>query len=160
MFEKIASNLLVGTTALLVTAASQAALADGSCTTLLASKAQEAKANGRWYTTQLTMHRENTKFVSYSEGFLAPNADGSFSGRSNQLFSDRVATSAQPFNIGQADQLDPVRLSSAGLLDIHYNPDNFNTSWDLSCKGSVFFTYIPNFGVVTLTFRDLFTPIP
>ena len=129
---------------------------DGSCTGLLATKAQQAP-KGQWYSVELTMHREGVKLVSYSTGFLAPNPDGSFTGRANQLFSDRTV-GEQVFNAGAADQLD-LQLSRTGLLRIHYSPWNFDTSWDLSCKGSMLTTYLPGFGIVTLTFRDLFTPI-
>jgi hypothetical protein len=131
------------------------ARADPSCSALLARKATQA--NGQWYNIELTMHRENLKLVSYSAGFLAAMADGSFSGHSNQLFSDRL-TGQQPFNLNAVDNLD-LHLSQTGLLRIHYSPWNFDTSWDLSCKGSMLTTYVPGFGIVTLTFRDLFAPI-
>src|SRR6266852_5329003 len=75
---------------------------DGSCTGLLATKAQQAPS-GQWYAVELTMHREAVKLVSYSSGFLAPNSDGSFTGHANQLFSDRTA-GEQVFNKDAADQ--------------------------------------------------------
>lgn len=131
------------------------AAADSSCGSLIAEKAKQA--NGQWYKVEITMHRENVKFVSYSVGALAPNSDGSFAGHSNQIFSDRMS-GQQPFNINAADNLD-LKLSKTGLLQIHYKPWNFDTSWDLSCKGSVLTTYVPGFGIVTLTFRDQFIPI-
>jgi hypothetical protein len=142
----------------LALAAASSARADSTCTTFLAAKLREAQAKNQWYNIELSMHREDIKFVSYSAGFLSPNhGDRGFTGRANQLFSNRQAIS-QPFNINAADQLD-LRLSATGVLSIHYNPWNFDTTWDLSCSGSVMTKHLPGFGVVTLTFRDLFSPI-
>ena len=146
---------VVISTVLLVAIAPGLVWADASCTTLLASKSAQAK--GQWYDIELTIHRENVKFVTYSSGFLEPQADGSFLGGSNQLFSDR-STGQQPFNINAADRLH-LRLSPTALLRIHYTPWNFDTSWDLSCKGSMLTTYVPAFGIVTLTFRNLISPL-
>src|SRR5215468_2091030 len=87
----------------------QVALADGTCTALVASKWNQAYPNGEWYNVELTMHREDVTFVSYSGGWLQPQPDGSFSGGLNQLFSDRWAGN-QPFNINAADWLQ-VKLS-------------------------------------------------
>ena len=88
------------------------------------------------------MHRENINDVTYSFGVLRPNpiGDGSFIGGANQLFSDRGGTIGEqayvhlgrPFNINAADQLG-LRLSPTGVLQIHYSPWNFDTTWDLSC---------------------------
>ena len=159
--------LVIGV-ALLLAVESKPAQADASCTALLASKWQQVNkfnpsqpGNAR-YTIELTMHRENVNFVTYSHGYLAPLSGGFFSGDANQLFSDRGVTPqsipvGQPFNINAADQL-KLNLSPTGVLKIHYSPWNFDTAWDLSCKGSVLTTYLPNFGVVTLTFRNLFSP--
>jgi hypothetical protein len=154
MKKNLAVFLMIGLAALL---GGQAAWADGTCMQFLAGKAAQAKAKNPWWSIEISMHRENTTFVSYSAGRLVPNPDGSFRGNSNQLFSDRNA-GQQPFNINAADQLD-LRLSPTALLSIHYNPWNFNTSWDLSCKGSMLTTYVPNYGIVTLTFRDLISPL-
>ncbi len=142
---------------LFVLAAAPSAKADGTCTAFLAAKFKEAQAKNQFYNIQLSIHREDIKFVTYSAGALAPNQDGGFTGRANQLFSDRQAIS-QPFNINAADQLD-LRLSATGVLRVHYNPWNVDTTWDLSCSGSMLTKYLPGFGVVTLTLRDLFTPI-
>jgi hypothetical protein len=139
-------------------AAASSARADSTCSAFLAGKLREAQAKNQWYNIELSIVREDTKFVSYSAGSLSPNhGDGGFTGRANQLFSNRQAIS-QPFNINAADQLD-LRVSATGVLGIHYKPWNFDTSWDLSCSGSVMTKYLPGFGVVTLTFRDLFFPI-
>ncbi len=155
--NNLVSLLFAIAATVLVSAGSPSAQADNSCANYLAGKAKQAQATGQWFTVELTMHREDAKLVTYSIGFLSPNSDGSFSGRANQLFSDRKPA-PQPFSSNASDQLD-LRLSPTGLLQIHYNPWNFDTSWDLSCKGSVLTTYVPNFGIVTLTFRELFTPI-
>jgi len=156
--SKSASSFFAVGILLFASAASRSATSDGTCTALLASKLREAQAKNQFYNIELSIHREDTKFVSYSAGFLAPNApDGGFTGRANQLFSDRQAIS-QPFNTKAADQLD-LRLSAIGVLRIHYQPWNFDTTWDLSCSGSMVTKYLPGVGVVTLTFRDLFTPI-
>jgi hypothetical protein len=136
-------------------AAAPCAWADGTCTAFLAAEFREAQAKNQVYKIELFMHREDSKLVTYSAGFLGPNAnDGGFTGRANQLFSDRQVGN-QPFNINAADQLD-LRLSASGVLSIHYKPWNFDTTWDLSCTGSMLTKYLPGFGVVTLTFRDLF----
>src|SRR6266702_3237707 len=140
-------------------AGASSARADGTCTAFLAAKLREAQTKNQVYKIELFMHREDTKLVTYSAGFLGPNTqDGSFAGRANQLFSDRQA-GPQPFNINAADQLD-LQLSATGVLHIHYKPWNFDTTWDLSCSGSILTKYLPGFGVVTLTFRDLFAPNP
>src|SRR6266850_4112568 len=124
--RKLTFALLAVIAAMLIVAVTpRSARADASCTTFLATKAAQAK--GQWYHIELTMHREDVKLVSYSYGFLAVNADGSFTGRSNQLFSDRLAAQ-QPFNIMAADNLD-LKLSQTGVLGIPYSPWNFNTTW-------------------------------
>jgi hypothetical protein len=156
--RKSAISLLAIATFLFAVLATLSARADPTCTAFLAAKLTEAQTKGQWYNIELSMHREDTKFVSYSAGSLAPNAqDGSFTGHANQLFSDRLAGS-QPFNISAADQLD-LRLSASGVLSIHYEPWHFDTTWDMPCRGSMLTNYLPGFGVVTLTFHDLFTPI-
>lgn len=147
---------ILGATILLM-AVPQIALADNTCNALIASNWNQANTNSQWYNVELTIHREDVKLVEYSSGWLAPNADGSFSGGSNQLFTDRLAGN-QPFDINQADWLD-LGLSPSGSLTINYHPWNFSTTWDLSCQGSMLSTYLPGFGRVTLTFRDLFYPI-
>jgi hypothetical protein len=154
MKKYLTAFLMIGMAALL---SGQAAWADGTCTQFLAGKAAQAKAKSQWWNIEISMHRENATFVTYSAGWLSPNSDGSFTGHSNQLFSDRNA-GQQPFNINAADQLD-LRLSPTALLRIHYHPWNFDTSWDMSCKGSMLTTYVPNYGIVTLTFRDLISPV-
>jgi hypothetical protein len=158
----VVSLMLIGIVALL---SGPFAWADGTCTTFLAAKAAEAKAKNQFWQIELTMHRENVFLVSYSFGSLAPNPDGSFTGHSNQLFSDRGVSispqgfrTGQPFDIHAADQLN-LSLSPTGLLHIHYSPWNFDTSWDMSCPGPLLTKYVRGHGVVTLTFGPLFTPI-
>src|SRR5438309_1583036 len=77
---------LVGTTLCLL--AGQMAWADSSCTAFLAAKVDAARATGQWYHIELTMHREDISFVTYSAGFLSPgnsgNYGGGFYGRANQ----------------------------------------------------------------------------
>ncbi len=103
------------------------------------------------------MHREDVAFVSYSDGFLSPNGDG-FTGSGNQLFSDRSADT-QPFDVNAADNLN-WSLSRTGALRIHYHPWEFETTWEMSCNtGSVITKYVAGFGIVTLTFRELLTPV-
>src|SRR5712692_6849395 len=143
--RKSAVSLLAVGIILFTMAAAPSARADGTCTAFLAAKFKEAQAKNQFYRIELFIHREDTKLVTYSAGFLEPNAqDGSFTGRTNQLFSDRQAGS-QPFNINAADQLD-LRLSASGVLSIHYKPWNFDTTWDLSCSGSMLSRYVPGFG--------------
>jgi len=157
--KSAASLLAVGILLFAVAAAPSARAEDGTCTAFLAAKLREAQIKNQVYKIELFIHREDVKLVTYSAGFLGPIAkDGGFSGRANQLFSDRQAGS-QPFNINAADQLD-LQLSSTGLLRIHYKPWNFDTAWDLSCSGSMLTKYLPGVGVVSLTFRDLFAPNP
>ena len=143
------SSKIRAITAILFGAASilgtqHAAQADSSCTSLLAG----LWGSQRIYGIELTMHREDVLFVSYGQGSLQATAGGGFSGTATQTFSDRRA-GTQRFDINQADQLDLV-LSNSGLLQIHYTPDKFDTTWDLSCKGTLLTTYLPNYGVVTL----------
>ena len=100
------------------------------------------------------MHREGIKLVSYSAGYLTPKQNGSFSGASNQLFSDRT-NNGQLFDVNQVDSLE-LNLSPTGLLHIYYRTWNFDTTWDLSCKGAMMTKYVPYHGIVTLTFREAF----
>src|SRR6266481_346008 len=155
--RKSSFSLLAVSILLFAVATGPSARADGTCTAFLAAKVKDVQNTKQSYKIELFIHREDTKLVTYSAGFLGPNAqDGSFTGRANQLFSDRQA-GTQPFNINTADQLD-LRLSASGVLSIHYKPWNFDTTWDLSCSGSMLSRYVPGFGVVTLTFRDVFAP--
>lgn len=140
---------------------SRPALADDSCTAFLADKYNQAQAQGQWWHIQMTMHREDVPLVTFSDGFLSPNTnDTGLSGRSNQLFSDRFAQGGtQPFDINSSDFLD-LYMSSTALFRIHYHPWEFETTWDFSCKtGSVMVSYQPGFGLITVTFRELVTPI-
>ena len=112
MKKNLAVFLMIAMAALL---RGQAAWADGTCTQFLAAaKAAQAKAKSQWWNIEISMHRDNATFVTYSAGWLSPNSDGSFTGHSNQLFSDRNA-GQQPFNINALDQLD-LRLSPTALL--------------------------------------------
>jgi hypothetical protein len=95
----------------------------------------------------MTIHGSNS-VASFSSGDLFPNGNGNFSGAAFQYFSDRL-NGSQIFDINQHDFLQ-YDLSSTGRLHIHYEPDNFDTSWDMSCQGG-FLTARPNGGVVTLT---------
>jgi len=124
---------------------------DESCLALIKEKTRDA--NGVAHPIELTMHREQEKLVTYSTGSLSAVAGGGLSGTANQLFSDRSGPGSQPFNLAAADQLD-LTLTPTGSLHIHYKPWNFDTDWALSCKGSLMTSYLQNFGVVTLTFRD------
>jgi hypothetical protein len=150
-------RLAVVASSFLFLAAGQAAWADSSCAGFLAGKTSAVTPPWGGYNIELTLHREDVKWVSYSKGTLSPNGDGSFSGSANQLFSDRFASS-QPFDNSQADQLS-LRLSPTGFLSAHSITWNFDTGWDLSCHGSTLTTYVPSFGVLTLTFRDVFYTI-
>src|SRR6266581_2613540 len=157
--RKSSFSLLAVSILLFAVATGPSARADGTCTAFLGAKVKDVQNTKQSYKIELFIHREDTKLVTYSAGFLGPNTqDGSFAGRANQLFSDRQA-GPQPFNINAADQLD-LQLSATGVLHIHYKPWNFDTTWDLSCSGSILTKYLPGFGVVTLTFRDLFAPNP
>lgn len=143
---------------LLLAALTPLAVADATCTALVASKWNQAITHGEWYFFELTIHREDVGFVTYSHGVLTPYAGGNFSGRSDQLFSDRLSASGQRFNTNQADSL-ILTLDNSALLKIHYVTWNFDTIWDLSCQGSTLSTYVPGIGRVTLTFRELFPAV-
>lgn len=135
--------------------------ANDSCTAFLADKYDQAQAQGQWWHIQMTIHREDVPLVTYSDGFLSPNTDDTgLSGRSNQLFSDRFPQGGtQPFDLNSSDFLD-LYMSSTALFRIHYHPWEFETTWDFSCNtGSVMVSYQPGFGLITVTFRELFTPI-
>jgi hypothetical protein len=134
------------------------AAADASCNAPLSSRISELARRRGCYAVQMTMHRENVALVSYSEGILClPSGGHTLQGRANQLFSDR-RSGRQGFTIDQADEL-TLRLDTSGRLQIHYQPWNFDTAWDMACVGSLVTRYIPGHGVVTLSFGEYIPPI-
>src|SRR5258707_734461 len=97
--RKSAVSLLAVGIFLFTMAGVPSARADGTCSAFLAAKLREAQSKNQVYKIELFIHREETKLVTYSAGFLQPNAkDGSFTGRANQLFSDRQP-GTQPFYV-------------------------------------------------------------
>jgi hypothetical protein len=138
-------------------AAAQSARADSSCTSLVASMANQLNTNGGMYDFELTMHRTDVAFISYSKGTLHGTGGAAWpaTGSANQLFSDRKS-GTQPFNINNADTITPW-ISSTGQLFIFYNTWNFSTTWDMSCSGSTFTQNVPGVGIVSLTLRSWHT---
>lgn len=141
--------------------ASQPARADSTCTALVTSIKSSLDQNGGSYAFEMTMHRTNTKLVTYSSGRVWPQSNPFWPlvGTSNQLFSDRAVGETQPFNANAADQLTPY-IGSTGQLYIHYNTWNFSTQWDMTCVGQTMTQIVPNHGVVTLTFREWIPAVP
>jgi hypothetical protein len=138
------------------------ALADDSCANFLAEKAAQGK--GGWYALEFTVHREDISSVSYggdTVGWLVPKPDGGFVGHSDQIFSERMSENQQPFDITYADDVN-LALDRTGNLSVYHVDVSGETasddSWNMTCRGSVLTTYVPNYGVVTLTFRDRYTP--
>ena len=131
----------------------ETAHADASCTALVTSMTNTLKQSGGYYMFDMTMHRTDVAFVSYSSGSvgLLNNTSWPLYGTSNQLFSDRY-NGSQPFNINAADQLQ-VWIGSTGSLYIYYKPWNFATNWDMSCSSTTITRNLPGVGVVTLTFH-------
>jgi hypothetical protein len=143
----------MGTT-LLLAGVSQPALADDSCAPLIAWLTQQLPSSAYFYYVQYTMHREDVPLITHSDGIMSPDGSGGFGGGGDQLFSDRTAENGQPFDINQADHLDWA-LSPNGRLWIHYHPWEFETTWDMTCHtGRVLSTYVPGFGVFSLSFRE------
>jgi hypothetical protein len=142
-----------------VTATSQNAHADASCTALVSNVANTLNQSGGYYDFEMTMHRTDVALVSYSSGTLgrSGNASWPLSGSSNQLFSDRRSGN-QPFNINAGDTLSPW-ISTSGVLYIYYNTWRFSTQWDMQCTGSTLTRIVPGFGVVSLTIRAWHPPI-
>jgi hypothetical protein len=138
--------------------AEPSARADPSCSALLQDRIAQSSSTQGWQ-IEMTIHREDVAFVTYSSGALYNFGSGNLTGYANQLFSDRrTVNNQQPFNASQSDSL-YIQLSPSGLLHIHYSPWNFDTDWDMSCQGTVMTKYLPGIGVVTLTFRRLVTII-
>jgi hypothetical protein len=119
--------------------------------------ANQLNQHGGVYDIELTMHRTDVAFVSYSKGTLhgTGSADWPATGSANQLFSDRK-NGSQPFNINAADSITPW-ISSTGQLFIFYNTWNFSTTWDMTCSGSTFTQNVPGVGIVSLTLRNWHT---
>ncbi len=139
------------------------AMADGSCAHLLAQKAELGR--GGWYALEFTVHREDISSVSYggdTVGWLVPQADGGFVGHSDQIFSERMSEEQQPFDITYADDVNLVldRMGHLQVFHLFQSGEQLavDDAWDMTCKGEMLTTYVPNYGVVTLTFRDLHRP--
>lgn len=155
-------HAILGTFALAVvgvSATSTTAHANSTCTTLVNTITNTLAQSGGYYDFEMTMHRTDVALVTYSSGTLwrSGNSFWPLTGNSNQLFSDRRAGN-QPFNFNAADLLTPW-ISTSGLLYIYYNTWNFTTQWDMGCSGNTLTQIIPNFGVVTLSFRAWHPPI-
>lgn len=135
------------------------ARADSTCTALISNIANTANTYNVEYIVEMTTHRFDVDWVSYSSGQIGPTHDVTWplSGQSNQLFSDRLSGS-QPFDVNRADQL-YFQISSSGVLYIYNVTWHFPISWDMSCTGNALTKIIPGFGVVTFTFRNWFYPI-
>jgi hypothetical protein len=152
MFRRLVtiSNLAVAT---LVALPGVHARADESCRALISQKKRELPS-GWAYNAELTMHSESNPSVSYSRGQLRSRGVGFETlGAFDQSFSDRRRGDGQPFDINQADQ-QFLTVSDTGLVRVQFRTWNFETTWDMSCKGSVLTTYAPGWGVITLTLRD------
>ena len=129
--------------------------ADASCPALMSTISNTLHASRGYYNIEMTMHRTDVAFVSYSNGTIESNGANAvwpLTGQANQLFSDRTQGS-QPFNSNAADQLS-IWIGASGQLFISYNTWHFSTSWDMSCTGNAMTKIIPGVGVVTLTFRN------
>ena len=129
------------------------ALADASARNVVQPRIAYLQGQGGWYEFDLTMHRENTAFVSYARGTLRydPRVNA-LTGAAYHLFSDRVANS-QPFTFGRKDALE-VKLTADGQLHIDDRTWNFSTDRDLAAQGQLLSRYVPGFGIVTLAFRE------
>jgi hypothetical protein len=143
-----------------VAAHSNSAHANSTCTTLISNVKNQLIAHGGAYNFDLTIHRTDIDEVEYSRG--AMNLYGStgywalIGPNTYQLFRDRY-NGNQPFNIGAADTITPY-VSTDGQLLIFFNTWGFWTpQWDLGCTGNTMTAIVPNYGVVTLSFRNWFT---
>lgn len=147
------------TLALALVTTAGTAHADATCSSLIANVTNKLAQSGGYYDFEMTMHRTDVDLVSYSRGTLyrSGNVSWPITGSSNQLFSDRRAGN-QPFNFNAADTLTPW-ISTQGLLYLWYNTWSFSTQWDMQCTGNTLTRIIPNFGVVSLTFRAWNPPI-
>jgi hypothetical protein len=138
---------------------SNSAHANSTCTTLISNVKNQLIAHGGAYNFDLTFHRTDIDEVEYSRGAMSLYSSTGYwalwGGTTYQLFRDRY-NGNQPFNIGAADTITPY-VSTDGQLYIWYNTWGFSTQWDLGCTGNTMTAIIPNFGVVTLSFRNWFT---
>jgi len=126
------------------------ARADASCAGLLQSKIAYIEQHGGWFFIDMSIHREDVRWVSYSAGTVS--LDGTaLTGQADQIFSDRPR-GIQPFDIYQQDWLS-LDLSSDGLLHIRSITWSFDTYWDMSCQGELVTKYFPGYGTITLAFR-------
>ena len=133
--------------------------ADATCTALINNVRNQLIAHGGAYNFDLTFHRTDIDEVEYSRGAMSLYSSTGYwaltGGPTYQLFRDRY-NGNQPFSINAADTITPY-VASDGQLYIWYNTWSFSTQWDLSCTGNTMTKIIPNFGVVTLSFRNWFT---
>jgi hypothetical protein len=143
-------------TAVIGLAGQRAAHADASCNALITSVRNQLVAHGGAYNFDLTFHRTDIDLVEYSRGAMSLYSSTGYwaltGGPTSQLFRDRY-NGNQPFSINAADTITPY-VAADGQLYIWYNTWSFSTQWDLSCTGNTLTKIIPNFGVVTLTFRN------
>jgi hypothetical protein len=151
-FAKILIRSAILSTALL--GAARSARADSSCASLVAAMANQLSAHGGAYDFELTMHRTDIGFVSYSKGTLHGTGGGAWiaTGTGGQLFSDRLS-GTQPFTVSRTDTITPW-ISSTGQLYIYYDTYRFSTTWDMSCSGSTFTQNVPGVGLVSLSLRN------
>lgn len=146
-------RVALGTAVLVGTMIGGKAHADGTCTSLMTTVANQLNQHGGVYPFDLVIHRTDVTLTEYSVGTLHATGGPAWpaTGNANQLFSDRK-NGSQPFNINAADSL-TVFLGATGSLFINYNTWGFSTTWDMSCSGSTLLLDVPGEGVVSLTLR-------
>ena len=91
--------------------------ADATCTTFVSNTYNTLRSQGARYWLDLTIHRFNVGWVSYSTGAVTPDSSSTawpLRGATNQLFSDR-SSGNQPFTVSAQDQLS-LWISSTGRL--------------------------------------------
>lgn len=132
-----------------------AAHADASCSTQITDRLN-GLAFPYYYPATLVIQRDDNRWTSYSTGRLFHGTNGHLTGNSfGQAFSDRTYSRnnfiVQNFDATVMDS-HTVDVSPTGVLSIHSNTWNNNSSTDMSCVGGLLTGYdAVNRQLLTLT---------
>lgn len=135
-----------------------AAHADATCSTQITNRVN-GLAFPYYYPATLVIQRDDNRWTSYSTGRLFHGSNGHLTGNYfGQAFSDRTYSRnnfvVQNFDATVMDS-HTIDVSPTGVLSIHSNTWNNNSSNDLSCVGGLLTGYdAVNRQLLTLTIGD------
>lgn len=143
--------------------APRAAHADASCEAMMAEHFNW-DANGpaqliRFQHIQYVYVKDSGAWTEFSQGSVYWN--GSASGADSlssltpltQLFSDRV-TNNQPFAVGSPDQTTITGISKEGVVTMHNNTWNFDSTFNTTCVGNTMTARNGSDGTLLITLDD------